>query len=54
LINQSDKDFQFKEGAKIAQLIIENIDTTELEEVKELESTERATKGFGSTDKKSC
>src|SRR6266852_664716 len=54
LINQSEKDFQFKEGAKIAQLIIEKIDTTELEEVEELKSTERATKGFGSTDKKAA
>lgn len=39
-----------KEGDRIAQVIIENINTSDIMEVNEVESTERADSDFGSTD----
>lgn len=41
---------QYKQGDKIAQLMILPIPHIEFEEVKELSETERGTGGFGSTD----
>ena len=49
LFNFSEEDFQIKEGDRIAQLIIEQIGLTQLEEVKDLDSTDRNEGGFGST-----
>jgi len=49
LFNFSNEDFVVKAGDRIAQLIIEKITITEIEEVSELSKTERGEGGFGST-----
>ena len=49
LFNHSDKPFKVSRGDRIAQLICELTYYTELEEVKELDDTERGVDGFGST-----
>lgn len=49
LFNFSNDDFIVKAGDRIAQLIIEKITMTEIEEVTELSKTERGEGGFGST-----
>lgn len=49
LFNFGEEDFNIKYGDRIAQLIIEKITVTEIEEVKELETTLRGEGGFGST-----
>lgn len=49
LFNFSDTDFEIRRGDRIAQLICEKIEQTEIVEVKDLESTERGANGFGST-----
>ncbi|KAF8314609.1 dUTPase-like protein [Cantharellus anzutake] len=49
LFNHSDKEFLVSEGDRIAQLIIEKIETPEAIEVQDLEETLRGTGGFGST-----
>lgn len=49
LFNHSDKDFEIKEGDRIAQLICERIFYPEIIEVDELDDTTRGTGGFGST-----
>jgi hypothetical protein len=50
LFNFSDNDFEVKYGDRIAQMIIEKITMTEIEEVVgDLEGTLRGEGGFGST-----
>ena len=49
LFNHFDEDFQVKQGDRIAQLILEKIDTPLVKETADLPSTVRGTKGFGST-----
>ena len=49
LFNHGDQDFEVKMGDRIAQLILEKIDTLPVEEVQGLDSTVRGTGGFGST-----
>jgi len=49
LFNHSDQDFKVSPGDRIAQLIIETITDTFLQEVPELDSTHRGAGGFGST-----
>ncbi|CAI9771435.1 unnamed protein product [Fraxinus pennsylvanica] len=49
LFNHSDVDFEVKTGDRIAQLIIQKIETPEVTEVADLDSTVRGTGGFGST-----
>lgn len=49
LFNHSDVDFQIKAGDRIAQLVLERIVTPDVEEVAELDDTERGAGGFGST-----
>ena len=49
LFNHGDQDFQVKMGDRIAQLILENIDTPPVEEVQDLDNTVRGSGGFGST-----
>ncbi|KZT62154.1 dUTP diphosphatase [Calocera cornea HHB12733] len=49
LFNLSDKDFEVQEGDRVAQLIIEKIETPAVMEVADLEETLRGAGGFGST-----
>ena len=49
LFNHGDQDFEVKMGDRIAQLILEKIDTPKVEEVQALEESVRGSGGFGST-----
>lgn len=50
LINHGDKDFEIHNGDRIAQLLIQKVELTEVLEVTELDSeTDRGAGGFGST-----
>jgi len=49
LFNHSDTDFKITQGDRIAQLIIEQIQTPEVEQVTSLNQTKRGENGFGST-----
>eukprot|EP01006_Ploeotia_vitrea_P057847 TRINITY_DN68364_c0_g1_i1.p1 TRINITY_DN68364_c0_g1~~TRINITY_DN68364_c0_g1_i1.p1 ORF type:complete len:163 (+),score=21.34 TRINITY_DN68364_c0_g1_i1:25-513(+) len=51
LFNYSDTDFQVSRGDRIAQLVLEQICTPEIEEVASLVGTQRGEGGFGSTGK---
>ena len=50
LRNHGTSDYEFKAGDRIAQLIVERIQTSEAVVVHKLGETERGTQGFGSTD----
>jgi len=50
MVNHGKADCRIQEGDRIAQLIIEKINTSDIMEVDELELTERVDSGFGSTD----
>ncbi|MEG2893655.1 MAG: dUTP diphosphatase [Clostridium sp.] len=49
MINFGSSDFVIKRGDRIAQMVINKIKTPDIVEVEELDDTERATGGFGST-----
>ena len=49
LFNHFEEDFQIKQGDRIAQLILEKIETTPVKETADLPSTVRGKEGFGST-----
>ena len=49
LFNFGTKDFEIKEGDRIAQLVLEKIELSEVWEVAELDETVRGEGGFGST-----
>ncbi|TFK56141.1 dUTP diphosphatase [Heliocybe sulcata] len=49
LFNHSDQDFEVQEGDRVAQLIIEKIQTPDVLEVDDLDETLRGAGGFGST-----
>lgn len=49
LFNHSEKDFEVKEGGRVAQLVLERIYTPDVVEVQELEESFRGAGGFGST-----
>ncbi len=49
LFNHTDADFQIKKGDRIAQLIIQKIETVQFIKVDELENTARGEGGFGSS-----
>ena len=49
LFNHGDQDFEVKMGDRIAQLILEKIDTPKVEEVRALEESVRGSGGFRST-----
>ena len=51
LLNTSSENFNIKKGDKIAQILIQPIENAEIEEVKELNETERNDGGFGSSGK---
>ena len=50
MINHGKNNCRIQPGDRIAQLIIKKIDTSDMMEVDDLEITERAEKGFDSTD----
>lgn len=53
LINLGEEDVEIKKGEAIAQIIFEKIhESEEMEEVEELNDTERGAGGYGSTDQK--
>lgn len=49
LLNQSDQVFRYKAGDKIGQMVIVPTPPINLEEVEELDESQRGTGGFGST-----
>ncbi|MBW3015404.1 dUTP diphosphatase [Candidatus Woesearchaeota archaeon] len=49
LINHGSEDFQVVKNNKIAQLVINKVEIVDIEEVPELDATERGEGGFGST-----
>lgn len=51
MVNLGRKPFAIQKGMKIAQMLIQPIAEVDIQEVKELEGTDRGEKGFGSTGK---
>jgi len=51
LYNAGEEEYSIKKGDKIAQLLIQKIETAEIEEVDELSESPRGERGFGSTGK---
>lgn len=49
MTNHSDKPYQVLRGDKIAQLVIQRVETPTIEEVESLSNTARGVGGFGST-----
>ena len=49
IFNHGNADYTINAGDRVAQLILEKIDTPAVLEVKELQKTTRGTSGFGST-----
>lgn len=49
LVNLSDKDFKIEKKQKIAQMLIQKVESPEIEVVEELSDSERGEDGFGST-----
>lgn len=49
LFNHGDKDFEYKVGDKIAQLVFHQVNCNGFIQVEELDNTERGEKGFGSS-----
>jgi len=49
LLNHNSMDYEVRKGDRIAQLIVERLDDQDWMEVEELDVTERAEKGFGSS-----
>src|SRR6266403_1440831 len=52
LVNQGDQPYVVEKHDRITQLIIEKINNEELQEIVELEATNRGNQGFGSTETK--
>lgn len=50
IINNRDQPFLIRRGQRIAQLVVRRCENMEFDEVENLESTERGTGGFGSTN----
>jgi len=51
LYNLSDTDYVVKKGSAVAQLIVYELVTANVEWVTEIETTERGEKGFGSSNR---
>ena len=49
LINHGKTSFEIKKGMKIAQIVVKPVMQVEIEEVTELDETQRGSGGFGST-----
>ena len=54
LFNHSNENFEYKIGDRVAQLIIEKIALLDIEEINELDKTDRGENGFGSTGVSLC
>ena len=52
LINLSQKYYRVNKGERIAQMVINKVESMKIEEVEELSETERSSGGFGSTGNK--
>jgi dUTP pyrophosphatase len=52
LVNLSNEPFTINDGERIAQLVVNKVETIEWENVTELSDTERGAGGFGHTGKK--
>ena len=51
LINLGEEDIIIKKGDKIAQILIQPVESVSLEETDEIETSDRGDKGFGSSGK---
>lgn len=51
IVNLNEEDYILEKGNKIAQLIIQTVESVTIEEVYELDNTARGEGGFGSTGK---
>jgi len=51
IVNLGDEPYTFEKGDKIAQMIIQRKEMVSIEEVRELDDTDRGEKGFGSSGK---
>jgi dUTP pyrophosphatase len=51
LFNHSDADFKVVKGDRIAQILIQKVETSQFIQVETLDETERGAGGFGSTGK---
>lgn len=51
IINLGDKDYTFEVGSKAAQMLIQKVESPEIVEASELDTTARGENGFGSTGK---
>ena len=49
MVNNGTLPFDVKVGDRVAQLLLERVSVPAVEEVQELEATERGARGFGST-----
>ena len=49
MINLSQESYEIKKGDKIAQMLIQKVENTEITEVENLDETKRGEGGFGST-----
>lgn len=49
MFNHSDEDFPVKQGDRIAQLLVQKVETVEFVRVNDLDATARGGNGFGST-----
>lgn len=49
LTNLSDKEYVIRKGDKVAQMLIQKVESPSIEEVEVLDDTERGEGGFGST-----
>ncbi len=49
LINLSGEDYEIKKGDKIIQCVLQKFEPVDIQEVKELESSDRGADGFGSS-----
>lgn len=52
IVNLSKKKYIFEKGDKVAQMLIQKVEEVDFEEVDEVKSSERGSKGFGSTGKR--
>lgn len=51
VINLGKEDYTFEKGHKVMQMLIQKVETANIEVVGELDNTSRGKKGFGSTGK---